>query len=109
MFTLIGAAFFVSGLFFFSNPLGTAETYIRVVSRMGGPRITVGERYLGRRVGTVLIPIGGGMLSARLLLALGVEESALMSLLPVAVATLLVLAGSTILAIYRASSRGEDS
>lgn len=32
-----------------------------------------------------------------------------MSLLPVAVATLLVLAGSTILAIYRASSRGEDS
>ncbi|WP_316740102.1 hypothetical protein [Streptomyces sp. MK7] len=106
---LVGAVFFIGGLIFVFNPLGIAEKYIRFTSRMGGPRFTVSERYLSRRVGTAFVPIGGGILGARLLLALAVKESALMSSLPVAVASMLVIVGTTLYLVYRASSRHDGS
>lgn len=109
MFAVVGAVFFIGGLIFVFNPFGMAAKYIKFTSSMGGPRISVDERYMSRRVGTVLVFAGGGMLAARVLLALGVETGVLTSLLPVAGLALFALVGYTIFAIYRASSRREDS
>lgn len=109
MFTVVGAGFFILGLIFTFNPLGGAEKYIRWAWRMGGPRPAVSPRYFARRMGTVFLPVGCGMLAARVLPAFGVEESVLMDLLPVAGLALFVIILSTIYAIYRASSRHGDS
>lgn len=76
---------------------------------MGGRRPRVSPLYLARRLGIVFLLVGCGMLAARVLLAFGVEEGVLMGLLPVAVPALIVINFSTIYAIYRASSRHDDS
>ncbi|WP_406174947.1 hypothetical protein [Streptomyces sp. NBC_00996] len=102
---VIGALFFISGVIFAFNPMGAGEKLIRLNFRAGGVRLMVSERYLARKLGIMFLVMGSGVLAAQMLLSLGVDEGALISLLPVAVVALLALVGSTIYAIYRASSR----
>ncbi|MCZ4606911.1 hypothetical protein O3S80_24760 [Streptomyces sp. Lzd4kr] len=109
MLAIIGAWFAAVGLVFTFNPMGIGEKLVRQNFRAGGVRLTVNARYLARRLGTLFLAVGCGVLAAWVLLAAGVEESTLMSLLPVAVVALIVLVGSTIFAIYRASSRQDRS
>ncbi|GGJ42293.1 hypothetical protein [Streptomyces brasiliensis] len=103
-----GAWFLIEGLILTFNPLGLAEKYVKFTKRLGGPRITVSERYLARRLGTVFAPVGCGMLVVWVLPTLGVDKSALAPLIPLAGLCLFVLVGSTIYLIYRASSRGDE-
>ncbi|WP_306191738.1 hypothetical protein [Streptomyces sp. MK5] len=109
MFAIIGAWFAVVGLVFTFNPMGLGEKLVRQNFRAGGVRLMVTSRYLARRLGIMFLAMGCGLLASWGLLAAGVEESTLVPLLPVAVLALFVLVGSTIFAIYRASSRREDS
>lgn len=106
---IIGAWFALVGLVFTFNPMGLGEKIVRQNFRAGGVRLTVTSRYLARRLGVMFLTMGCGMLATWALLAAGVEESTLVSLLPVAVLALFLLVGSTIFALYRASSRREDS
>ncbi|MFG3126530.1 hypothetical protein [Streptomyces tendae] len=106
---VIGAWFAVVGLVFTLNPMGLGEKIVRQNFRAGGIRMTVTSRYLARRLGIMFLAMGCGVLATWALLAVGVEESSLVSLLPVAVLALILLVGSTIYALYRASSRREDS
>ncbi|MEV0633921.1 hypothetical protein AB0I77_02885 [Streptomyces sp. NPDC050619] len=102
---LIGAWFSIFGLVFTFNPKRIGEKLIRLNFRAGGMRLMVSERYLARRLGIMFLVGGAGLLAAQLLLTLGVDKSVLKTLLPIAGLGLFVLVGSTIYAVYRASSR----
>ncbi|MFE6281678.1 hypothetical protein [Streptomyces sp. NPDC057877] len=106
MFTVVGALFLLVGLVFVANPFGLAAKYVRFAWRTGSPRPGMSPELLARRLGTAFLPLGCGLLAARLLLALGVEEDVLMGLLPVGVVGLFAVIGTTLYLIYRDSSRG---
>ncbi|MFD8429801.1 hypothetical protein ACFV1R_19590 [Streptomyces coelicoflavus] len=89
--------------------MGLGEKLVQQDFRAGGVRPTVSGRYLARKLGIMFIAMGAGMLMTWGLLAVGVEKKKLVPLLPVAVVALFVLVGSTIFAVYRASSRLEDA
>nr|WSY52319.1 hypothetical protein OG999_20820 [Streptomyces sp. NBC_00886] len=109
MIVFVGAWFSICGLIFTFNPMGLGEKIIRQNFRAGGVPMKVNARYLARRLGIMFLLVGGGILAAGTLLALGVDKGVLMSLLPVGVLALFVIVGSTIYGIYRASSRRNGS
>jgi hypothetical protein len=108
MFTMTGAFFFTVGLILVFNPLRLAEKHIEFAWKTGTPRPNASARFLARRVGTVFLPVGCGLLTAAGLLALGVSQNTLSGFLPVAIPLVFALVRFALISIWRTSSRGND-